>query len=203
MKQADIDRFFEALDKTLNIDAEVILIGAAAGALMGNVRPSLDIDFEIRARQELDAAAKEGLNDSIQAVSKGLAISVNFSDDIGHWSMIDYLDYREKAVPYKRIGRLNVKLAAPEHWTIGKMGRFLELDIQDMMKVIRANKIPAERLIETWAKALKASALSSELGQFRRHVEFFLKKCGPQVWGESFSSDEAISRFHRGVGIPS
>ena len=195
MKKTEIDLFFKQLDAELGVEAEIILIGASAGSLMGHIRPSLDIDFEIRPKQEADAAEKERIHQAVMAVSKNLSIAVNFSDDIGHWSMINFLDYRRTAAPYKKIGRLNVKLISPEYWTIGKMGRFLELDIQDVMKIVRIKKIPSSRLIALWAAALKASALSLELGQFRQHVEFFLTKCGPRVWGKDYDPEKAVQDF--------
>lgn len=201
MKKRQIDDFFERLDKALNVEAEIILTGASAGSLMGHLRPSVDIDFEIRPRSGTAAAGKERIHQAVLDTAKEAKVAVNFSDDIGHWSMICFLDYRRTAAPYKKIGRLSVKLIAPEHWTIGKMGRFLELDVQDMMKVIRLKKIPWRDLAALWARALKASVLSSELGHFRRHVEFFLKKCGPRLWGKEFSADEAIAFFRKRAGV--
>ena len=48
MRKKQIDLFFRELDKALDEKAKIILLGASAGTLMGHIRPSFDIDFEIR-----------------------------------------------------------------------------------------------------------------------------------------------------------
>ena len=48
MKGSKIDFFFSELDREFRKPAEVIVTGAACAALMGYVRPSADIDFEIQ-----------------------------------------------------------------------------------------------------------------------------------------------------------
>lgn len=201
MKVEDIDLFFEELDRRLGLEAEIIIIGASAGLLMGYIRPSVDIDFEIQVKDSKDPASKEHIQNSIMKTSHKEGIAVNFSDDVSHWSMIDFLDYRRTASRYKKIGKLNIKIIAPEYWTIGKMTRFLELDIQDIMKIISMKHITYDRLIKLWGLAMKKSNLSLELGQFRRHVEFFLKKCGPKLWGKTFVPEDAIKLFHNHAGI--
>ena len=201
MKKKQIDLFFQELNSELGINAEIILLGASAGSLMGHIRPSVDIDFEIRAKRASRAAAKERIRQGVLNVSHKLGVAVNFSDNVAHWSMIDYLDYRRTATPYKKIGHLNVKLIAPEYWTIGKMTRFLELDIRDIIKIIKIKKIPHLKLVQLWARALKASDLSLELGQFRQHVEFFLKKYGHRVWGQRFDAEKAVNLFQKLAGL--
>lgn len=197
MRKRQIDLFFRELDREIGLRAQVILIGASAGSLMGHIRPSVDIDFEIRPDGKLDTNARARLDEAIRKVSLKVGVAVNYSDDIGHWSMVSYLDYRRTATLYKKIGRLSVKLTAPEYWTIGKMTRFLELDIQDMIKIIKIKKIPLDKLVKVWARALKASDHSLELGQFRQHVEFFLKKYGRRLWGKQFDAEAAVRLFRK------
>ena len=69
------------------------------------------------------------------------------------------------------------------------MTRFLELDIQDMVKIIRKKKIKPEKIIAIWAQAFSASDLSLELGQFKDHVLFFLKKYTHKIWGKTAKPD--------------
>ena len=201
MRKNLIDLFFLELSKKTTQDTEVIVTGAVAGALFGHSRPSLDIDFEIRPTKEKDPAYLEYLDGVIREISSNLKVDTNYGEDISHWSMIDYLDYRTKTIPYKKMGRLDIRLMAPEYWTIGKMARFLELDIQDMIKIIKIKRIPSDRLVKLWARALKASDLSLELGQFRQHVEFFLKKCGPRLWGKSYKAEKAVALFRKLAGV--
>jgi hypothetical protein len=197
MKPEMIDKFFVLLDQELNLEADIILIGASAASLMGHVRPSLDIDFEIRPKSKASKTFKLKAVKAIAFAQATLKVAVDYSENIKGWSMINYLDYRKTAIPYKQIGKLNVKLIAPEYWTIGKMARFLELDIQDMKKIIREKAVSPDRLRLIWTKAILSSDLSLELGQFKDHVIFFVKQHGRQIWGKSFDPGLWIDQFQK------
>jgi hypothetical protein len=198
MRKHIVDLFFRELDRRLSTPGSVILTGAAAGNLYGNIRHSADVDFEIRLRKR---GRDQMLEDLIREVSSHLGIAANYSEDIGHWSMIDYLDYRKTSIPYKKIGQLDVRLLAPEFWTIGKMARFLEIDVSDMVKVIKKKRLRAKTLIRLWARALRASRLSLAKGQFRRNVEMFLNIHGIKLWGRSFDRQRAIDDFRKLAGL--
>jgi len=146
----------------------VIIAGAAAGALMGYVRPSLDIDFEIRLVRT-SRKGKIKLEAAIKKVSGLVGIVTNYSEHIGGWSMVNYLDYRKHTLVYRKIGRIDVRVMAPEYWTIGKMARFLELDIQDMVKIIRGKKLQPQILTSIWAKAVR-----------KRHISLFSERASQQ-----------------------
>jgi len=191
--------FFKRLDQRLNRSADVIIVGASAGSLMGHIRPSFDIDFEIRVKGSKGAAVRAALEAAIHEASEEAGVAVNYSENVGGCSMISYLNYRKTAVLYQKVGKLNLKLIAPEYWTIGKMTRFLELDIQDMIKIIRGKKIPPSRLIKIWIAAVKASDLSLELGQFRDHVVYFLKKHGRRIWGKNTDVEKWTGLFLKGI----
>jgi hypothetical protein len=194
-----IDAFFRELDRELRQKADVILVGASAGALMGHIRPSVDIDFEIRLSNDHHLYPPADLEAVIKKVSYKIGVAVNFSENISRWSMISFLDYRATAVFYKRFGQLKVKLIAPEYWTIGKMARFLELDIQDMIKIIHKKKLKSGRLLSVWKAALEDSDLCLELGQFRDHVSFFMKKYGKKLWGKAFDEKKSLENFSRAL----
>ena|SRR3989338_11027736 len=199
MNRRQIDRFFKVLDAALDRPAEIILIGAGAASLMGHVRPSLDIDFEIRYSRMRAAGERDRLQEAIRKASNQTGLAVDYSEHVSHWSMIDFADYRQTAVPYQRIGKLKIKIIAPAHWTIGKMGRFYELDIQDMVQILRKNKVPAASVIRVWTKALKKSALSLELGQFREHVHYFLRHYAKKIWGARANSEMLIQTFEKEI----
>lgn len=200
MKKRKIHQFFRELDRRLQKPADVILTGAAAGVILGNVRPSVDIDFEIRLRgkKRMDDSRLES---AIKSSAAKARIGVNYSQDIGHWSMINYLDYRGNASPYKTFGSVRVRVISPEHWTIGKMGRGLGMDTSDMVKVIRKKKISPERLVKLWARAFRASPISLEKGSFRDHVLDFLKSEGKKIWGKNFDPEKASRLFKRAAGL--
>lgn len=199
MKRSFIERFFRELDGEWGRPAEIILTGAAAGALLGHVRSSVDIDFEIRTKKHTDVS----LDEVIRKVSEKTGIPANYSEDISHWSMIDFLDYRKRSLPYKRIGKLRIKLMAPEYWTIGKMGRFVEPDIRDLVSVIKKRKLAARRLIQLWSRALRSSPLSLASKEFRDHVIDFLKNYGRSAWGKKFEAEKAVALFRRLARIES
>lgn len=196
MKRSFVDRFFRELDREWRRPAEVILTGAVAGSLFGHVRPSVDIDFEIRAARRTGGL----LGDVIRRISEKTGVTVNYAEDISHGSMISYLDYRRKALPYKRIGRLEIQLMAPRYWTIGKMARFLELDIRDLVEVIRKKGLSADGLARLWGKALARSPLSLASGQFRDHVIYFFERYGKSVWGKGFDGSPAVRSFKKSAG---
>lgn len=199
MKQIQIDQFFKLLDAKLGLKGEVILLGASAGSLMGHIRPSLDIDFEIRLKTRV-VSARTRLVEAIEEVRQIVGVSVNYSENVAGWSLVSYLDYRKTALAYKTFGKLAVKLIAPEYWTIGKMARFLEFDVQDMSAIIKKKKIPATRLIRLWARAVKTSDLSLELGQFKEHVLYFLNKHARKLWGGKVNPEKLILEFKKQIG---
>ena len=184
MRKRQIDLFFRELDKALGQRAGIILLGASAGSLMGHIRPSYDIDFEILLRKP--GRNKKSVEEKILQVARKVGVAVNFSENVGHWSMVSYLDYRKTALPYKKIGKLDVRLMAPEYWTIGKMARYYALDAKDMAAVIRKKRLKPGPLVTLWKRALKDSELSLDLGQFKKHAVHFLKIYGRRLWGRSF-----------------
>ncbi len=194
MNKKKIHEFFKRLDRHLDQKATVIVVGAGAASLMGHVRPSFDIDFEIRLSRSTPAQ-KRKLAETILKTARETGVAVNFSENIGGWSMVSYLDYRKTALPYKEFGKLDVKLIEPCYWTIGKMTRFLELDIQDMVKIIRKKKIKPKRVISVWAQAFRSSDLSLELGQFKEHVLFFLKQYSKKLWGKEADPEKLSASF--------
>ena len=200
MRKNLIDLFFLELSKETNSPTEIILTGAAAGVLYGHVRMSLDLDFEIRPKVQNEAYLLY-LYDLVKKISSRTGIEVNYSEDIGHWSMIDFLEYRDKAIPYKKMGKLDIKLMAPEYWTIGKIARFLEMDTSDIIHVIRKKKIDADRLIQLWARAFKASPLSLTKKQFLDHVNSFIKTYGKRAWGKAFDPEKALVKFKKASGL--
>lgn len=196
-----IERFFVELDRELARPAGIILTGAACGVLYGNIRPSLDIDFEIRFKGKKTSGRPGLLRRAVEKASAAAGLAANYSEDIGHWSMISFLDYRRHTLPFKKIGALEIGLMAPEYWTIGKMGRFLELDIRDMVKIIQKKKLPAPRLAKLWGKALARSPLSLASGQFRDHVIYFFNRHGKLAWGKGFQADRTMALFKKTAGI--
>ena len=200
MDRRQIDRFFKIVAAEIRKDVKVILTGAAAGTIWGCTRPSLGVDFAIELKSFSEPYWKE-LESAIRKAIDETGIQANYAEDIDRWGMITLLDYRNNIKLYKRFGKLTLCVLDPAYWSIGKMTRFINPDIQDMIQVFRKKKIPPARLVEVWGKALQASPRSTALEKFRRHVESFLESYGTKIWSRSFNATNAIRRFHKSAGI--
>lgn len=200
MNKKQIDKFFKILDAELQLHAIIIMVGAAAGSIHGGSRSSMDVDFEIELK-EPGEANWEQLGSAIRKVKDKTGIAANYAEDIDRWGMITLLDYKKKTTLYKKYGKLAVKVLDPAYWSIGKMTRFIDPDIQDMIQVFTKTKTPELRLAKIWGRALKESPKSTALAAFRRQVESFLNSYGKKIWGKSFDSEKVIEQFHKAAGI--
>lgn len=200
MNRRQIDRFFNVLSEQFNEELAVLLTGAAAAAIWGQVRPSVDVDFAVQAKAR-DKTVWERLETAVERTIRLTGIQANYAEDIDRWGLITLLDYRRHTRPYRRFGRLEVRLLDPAYWSIGKMTRYLDPDVRDMIQVFKRQKIPADRLARLWGRALERSPRSTALIQFRRQVEDFLRTHGPAVWGKKFDAEQSIRRFYGEAGI--
>lgn len=174
-----------------------------AGIILGNVRPSMDIDFEIEFSPVEHPSEKlvQEIESAIQETSRKLNIPAQYSESIQGWSQISFLDYRESSVLYKQMGKIEVRIMSPEHWSVGKMSRYLELDEMDVAYVFRKHKIDGEKISAFWGRALKSSIRSDKSREFRDHVVQFLKHQGKKIWGKTFDSEKAVDLFRNEAGI--
>jgi hypothetical protein len=199
---AELDRFFEELDKEFGHPLNILITGAVAGFIMGHIRPSDDIDFEVLLPDKNPPIhLKEKLEASIKQVSLRLGIPAQYTENIGGWSQITLLDYREQALFYKKIGHIEIKFLAPEYWAIGKLTRYLPLDSKDLISVLKANQVDALKLTAHLAKALRSSPLSDRSREFKDHVLDFLKNDGKKIWGEDFIAETYIRQFKNQAGM--
>jgi len=191
-----IDRFLKILAKEVGTPARAYLTGAAAAALWGRVRPSLDVDLGL----EMKRGAKrdwESIERAVERTTRLTGIPVNIAEDIDRWGMITLLDYRRSSRRYRQFGLLEVRLLHPANWSIGKLTRNLDADIRDVAEVFRRQSATVTKVASTWGRALRASPASSTQFQFRRNVEHFFRRQGPAIWGASFDPEATIASFHR------
>lgn len=200
MNRKQINTFFRVLAEQLNEKVIVLLTGAAAGAIWGQVRPSVDVDFAVQVRKS-DGKTWEKLEAAIERTVRLTGTQANYSEDIDRWGLITLLDYKRRTHPYRRFGLLEVRLLDPAYWSIGKMTRYLDPDVRDMVQVFKRQKVPADRLARLWGRALKGSPRSGALFQFRRQVEDFLHTYGPTIWGKKFDAGKTIRLFYKEAGI--
>ena len=199
MTSQEIDRFFQVFAKQLDQRVKVILTGAAAGSLWGYVRPSLDIDFAI---ERLGRGGQwQEVDDALNRTMKLTGISAQYAQDIDRWGQVSLLDYKHHTALYKRFGVIEVRTLDPVYWSIGKVTRYLDPDLHDMVEVFSRRNISATRLIRVWGTAVKSSPASTARFEFTRHVEHFLGEYGRTIWGSTFDPPSAVRAFYQHAGI--
>jgi hypothetical protein len=201
MNKRLIDRFLATLAAELNVPARAFLTGAAAGALWGRVRPSLDIDLGLELRGTAGRSWEATVEPAVQRTTRLTGVPASVAEDIDHWGMITLLEYKRTSKLYRRFDLLEVRLLDPVHWAIGKLTRALEPDLRDVLEVFRKQEVPVARTANTWGRALRASPPSTSQSQFRRHVESFFRTEGRRIWGRRFDAEAAIRRFERAARI--
>lgn len=195
-----IDRFFRTLAEEFGRRATVIVTGAAAGSLWGHVRPSRDIDFGVELLSR-NPPAWDAFQTAVDRTSQQTGIQANYAEDIDRWSSISLLDWRRHTVRYRRFGKLEVRLLDPVYWAIGKLARYFELDVDDLVAVLRRRRVPADATVRVWGRALRASPRSTAVLHFCNQVEHFLRAYGRTMWGHRFDPEAAVRAFHRAAGI--
>ena len=200
MTPRQIDRFFRTLATELNRPARIIVTGAAAGALWGTTRPSLDIDFAITLTR-VRPADWNVVEAAIARTVRLTGIQANYAEDIDRWGPVSLGAYRRHTQFYRRVGKLEVRLLDPAYWSIGKISRYLDPDVQDVVAAFKRREMSAQRVVRVWGGALSASPRSEALAQFRRQAEHFLTTYGRRIWGREFDAASAIRHFRRAAGL--
>lgn len=167
---------------------------------MGHVRPSLDVDFAIQPVRG-DSKRWTHIEEAIQRTRQLTGISAQYAQDIDRWGAISLMDYQRHTRPYRKFGKIEVRLLDPLYWSIGKITRYLEPDIQDLIAVFKNQNTPIDLVAKIWGKALKSSPPSDACFRFRQHVENFLKIYGTRIWGKRFDFDAAMEKFRKAAGI--
>lgn len=185
MHTKEIDSYFLTLSQTLNKPTRIILIGGAASLIMGGVRSTRDVDYEIQTKESAEVIQR-----GILKSEKKSGLASEYSTDIERWSMLNMPGYRKKITLYKKFNHVSVYVLKPEYWSIGKIGRYLDSDIQDMIAVFTKQKTKPESLIKVWKEVLKKSPLSDELFHFKKHIEHFFNTFGPKLWNKKFTKIE-------------
>ncbi|HXU07174.1 MAG TPA: hypothetical protein VN903_39745 [Polyangia bacterium] len=204
MTRKRIEHFFAVLAHELQRPARAYVTGAAAAALWGRVRPSVDVDLgiELVSRSADRVQTWQAIETAMERTKRLTGIPANFAEDIDRWGMITLLDYRRTSRRYRRFEQLDVRLLHPTNWSIGKLTRFLDSDIRDVTEVFRAQKIQPAAAARIWGRALRASPASTTQFQFRRNVEHFFAHQGPAIWGRTFDPASAVRAFERAASRP-
>lgn len=195
MNKKQIERYFKTLSKIYPRKCRVILTGAAAGALYGRVRATMDIDFSA------ETADWEHFSKAVEQTSLRTGITAQYAEDIDRWSPITLMDYKKRTFIYGWFGPVEVRLMEPSYWAIGKLSRYLDPDIGDLIKVFKKTRTPWREVASVTGRALRKSPKSTACFLFKRQTEDFFKRFGKKIWGRAFDAKEAISLFYQRAGV--
>lgn len=155
--------------------------------MLGGVRPTLDVDFEVRFRSA--KATWEDFTAAVRGVTANTGIGAQYAESVERWSPLTLLDYRRHTRRVKRFGAIDVRVLEPAYWSIGKMGRYWDQDVQDMLAVFRRHKPDPLALARLWHRAIRRSPKSTQLALARRQALHFFGTFGRKIWGSSFSME--------------
>ncbi len=184
MKARDIDRFFETLSQHWTLPTRITLTGGGAALLMGGARPTDDVDYEVSL--EPPDADREVFQHAVRSAQESTGINAQFSESIERWSEISLLDYRKHTMLYKRFGSLEIRLLDPLYWSIGKIARYWDQDVQDLVAVFSRTKPDPLTVAALWHRALHSSPASSSLFLVKQQAIHFFTHHGRTVWGKRF-----------------
>jgi len=188
-----LDLFCKTLSEEWPHPTEILLLGGAVGLVAGSNRPTRDIDFEVSFVSR--HADWEGFESVIRRIKGKIGIDAQFSENVERWSMISFLDYSKHRRPFKRYGKINVFFLDPSYWSIGKVSRYWDQDIQDMIFVFSKYKVDPIRLARLWQKALKKSPRSDCLFSTKKQMHDFFKTYGQKIWGRSCPLEKILPLF--------
>lgn len=200
LSRADLTAFFRELGQRLPGPARLILTGGSEAMLLGGSRPTRDIDFGIVPLARGRASWPE-IERAIADAAAEVGVVVQYSEDIDRWSSVAIPRTRFRTRLLRRTGRLSVHLLDPACWAVYKLARYLDSDAEDLVAVLRRQRVSDLRLARLCGQSLRSSPRSPALFSFRKQVEHFLTEHGPSVWGRGFNPSRPIATFRRAAGM--
>lgn len=200
LKRTDLEAFFSALARRLLSPATLILTGGGEAMLLGGRRPTGDLDFSIKFPGRKRDISPE-LETAIGAAAQEAGVAVQYSADIDRWSQVSIPKSRTKTRFYKRVGPLTIHLLDPKCWAVYKLARYLDSDVEDLLSVLRRQRVSWIALARLCGESLRSSPRSTQLYLFRRQVEHFFEQHGRTVWGKTFKTERAVAVFQRAAEI--
>ena len=185
MQRKHLRQFFRALGEAWPHKTTVLVTGGAAALLLGGARPTDDVDFEVRFHTS--GASWEAFTTAVQRVSESTKIGAQYAESIDRWTQITLLDYRSHAQRMGRFGAIEVRLLDPIYWSIGKVSRYEDRDIQDLIAVFRRHQPDPAAVARLWHRALRKSPKSTHLRLTLKQALHFFRTHGKRIWGPRFS----------------
>lgn len=176
MNKTKVRVFFKTFSKLQKSKIKIHLTGGIAAMYYGGVRPTEDIDFAI-------SRSDENIVENLNKTSQSLGIPIQYSTDIQRWGMINIPNLNQGAQYQFSEGLVEVYCLAPEKWAVGKLSRFYEDDLKDLVKVFTEQKTALQKCLKYWKKALEESPDSSEKRLFENNIKYFLENYSKKIWG--------------------
>ena len=179
MRINDLEEFFVDVGARLKFPLRIILTGGVATGFYAQSRFTEDLDFSLQAgsSEKFDDAEK-----IFQECSQIHGIQLQYSEDIERWGPLSFLNWKTTTKTVGNFGKLKVEALDPLHFSLGKISRATDQDLEDIQAVFSAQKVKGKDVAILWAKALKTSPPSSQLINVRRQMEIFLKRQGAKLW---------------------
>ncbi len=195
MRLREADAYFAALAKEVTTPLVLVLTGGIAAGILADERTTDDIDFAIlRYRRDI-LPQTEAL---LQRLAQQRGILVQYSTDIARGSSISYLDWQKHSHPYKRSGFVEIRVLDPYYWSIGKIARGTDRDLQDLSAVIRKQALDPAKLARLWAKALKKSPASTARFNVKKQMTAYLSSAG-KAFGKAYDAEKVLALFERAL----
>jgi hypothetical protein len=190
MNLQQAEAYFTELGKQLPAQTVIVLTGGIAASLLADARTTDDIDFAVIKPlvKHWDAIAEV-----LQRLAAKRGIQVQFGEDLDRWSSVTLLDWKKHTRRHRKSGKLEVRILDPLYFSIGKITRGTQRDIEDIVAVFKAQKIGWEPLVRLWARALKKSPRSTAIPLVKRQMRGFLKEEGKAIWKKD--ADKALQKF--------
>jgi len=189
MIKSDIDAYFHALSLEWSYPTRIILNGDAYAHILTKAKVGDDLSFEIKT------VHIQKLVNALFQIGHRLNLQVDFTENIQNGSPITYLDYRSHLRPYKSFKNIKVFLLHPSYWSLGKIVRYHDQDIMEMISVFEKWRPGESALAALWKQAMDASPKSTTLYQIPKSAFHFFRKYGVTVWGKGFSLNRIMEYF--------
>lgn len=195
MRPRDVERFFGSLARRWPHRTECILVGGAAAALDGSVRPTRDVDFEVRFGGARSAEDPDAFASAVHEAERASGVEGQFTEDLSRWSQIGMPAYRGRTREWRKFGPITVRLLDPADYCVSKLRRGASRDFDDLILVARQHRVSWVALASRCAAARRLSPRSTQLEGFVKRVELIFRERGRELWGPRFDPGRAIALF--------
>lgn len=138
MEQSDIQAILQKMGERVPAGSELILVGGSALALLGNARPTIDIDFIG------DDVRPNALHQSILQMAEELDI---YADPVPLERFIPLpAGSEQRSIRIGQFGNLEIYVADPYSIALSKIDRGADTDYDDLLFLIQNRHVDLDKL---------------------------------------------------------